>query len=82
MGRWLDGFFENRGWLGIVQKNSTTGALEVGGAEVNGVPSYTLETIPAADSTTVGAWINIPKSRFTNPTGMAGDGIYLRNDGV
>ena len=34
MANFISDFFENRGWLGVVQQNATTGALEVGGADV------------------------------------------------
>lgn len=37
---WIGKFFENRGWLGLVQYNSTSG-INVGGEQIPGVASYT-----------------------------------------
>lgn len=42
MANFISDFFENRGWLGLVQQNPTTGALEVGGVAVTGATEYTL----------------------------------------
>lgn len=42
MANFISDFFENRGWLGLVQQNPTTGALEVNGAPVTGATEYTL----------------------------------------
>ena len=38
---WVGKFFQNRGWLGITQYNSTTGLFYVNGTAVTGVSSYT-----------------------------------------
>lgn len=40
MPNFISDFFENRGWLGLVQKNSN-GDLEVAGTTITGVASYT-----------------------------------------
>lgn len=39
---WEDGFLENRGWTGIVQRNATTGALEFNGEPITGTIPVTI----------------------------------------
>lgn len=86
MSNFISDFFENRGWLGLVQQNPTTGALEAGGTAISN--SRTIATIPDAASVAPGSIINLPRSEFTTSTaatvpGMAEDGIYLKSsDGV
>lgn len=48
MPNFISDFFETRGWLGIVQRNPTTGSLSAGGETITGVPSTALaETLTA-----------------------------------
>jgi hypothetical protein len=48
---WLDGFLENRGWLGIVQYSTTTGALQSGGENSTGTSSVTIAQFLVLDPT-------------------------------
>lgn len=85
---WVGKFFQNKGWLGIPSIEYSSGGTPTGlidprtGTSFSMYPSYSLATIPSASSVDLGGVINIPKSEFTNNTGMPAWGIYLRTDGT
>ena len=81
MANFISDFFENRGWLGLVQRNSATGALEVAGAAVT-VPEYTwgVDT-PLPSALLPGSVIGVSAASFggTYKTTLP---IYLISDGT
>jgi hypothetical protein len=78
---WIDGFFENRSWTGLVQKNSVSGALEVAGVALEGIPSFTWAAKPVATEVAIGSYIRIPASEFTH-TSIPLIGMILQTDGA
>ena len=70
-----------------VQRNPTTGQLEIGGVAINGIPSYTFSGRPDAASVAIASLIRHPRSEFTFVggaalTSMPSWGIVLQSDGV
>lgn len=81
MPNFIGDFFENRGWLGLVQRNSATGAFQSGGVDITGIPSYTFAGMPLATEAAVGSIIRIPASEFTH-TSIPAWGMYLMTNGL
>lgn len=61
-----DGFFEDRGWLGIVQSDQSTGILSVGGSSLVEASVTTMTDLLALNTTTYDG----QKIIVTNPAGM------------
>jgi len=74
-------FMRLRYALGIVQINSATGELEVGGLLVTGISENTWAGKPAATDVAMGAIIRTPASEFVS-TNVPLEGMYHTSDQV
>ena len=83
MANFISDFFENRGWLGLVQQNATTGALQSGGSNINvTAPVYTWGVdCPLPSALVAGSVIGVSAASFggTYKTTVP---IYLISDGT
>lgn len=73
--------------LNVVTRDPVTGYLEVGGVAIDGIPVYTIATMPDPTSVTVGSQIRLPRTEFTfvggaELTAMPARGIILESNGV
>lgn len=80
MTNWLDGYFENKTWLGlgsltdaalaakyVVQQDPVTGAFEVAGVEVTGVSSYTwTDFVSGSFDLTVARYVTVSDRHSTS----------------
>jgi len=80
MASWLDGFFENRSWLKIIQYDNNINELTVAGSSISEKPRFTLAKLPPASLVDIGSVVNIPKSEFANNAGIPEWGIDLKSD--
>jgi len=71
MQNFVDGFFENRCWLNLVQYNASTGSYSVGGVDIQ-QKIYTLGEHPYPWDVPVG------KRIFIDPACLTGYGATLR----
>lgn len=80
---WYEGFIEEGPMANIVVRDPVSGNLVISGSTANifGIASFTLAKLPHASLVRVGSVVNIPKSEFSNNTGIPEDGIYLKSDG-
>ena len=83
MANFISDFFENRGWLGLVQQNATTGALQSGGSDINvTVPVYTWGVdCPLPSALAAGSVIGVSAASFGG-TYKTTYPIYLISDGT
>lgn len=91
---WVGKFFQNRGWLGITQYNSTTGLFYVNGTAVTGVSSYTwAQFTDAGFDLTVARHVVVTDMHsshagyggslwYVDPTAAAGYKRQLRSGGI
>lgn len=77
----LDQTIEDLLVLGVVTRNPVTGALQVNGADVTGIPSYDWADIPDPAVVAINSRINIPAAQFPH-TSIPLGGMDLKADGV